>query len=80
MCSPFRPFQLLRVNNRLRGKTNTSDLVLKVLVGKVVAELQLAYYHSTAVYEFNHKLYELRRSKFFSPLTTLHRLNAATSN
>ena len=67
--------KLVEVDNRLTGKTNTSDLVMKILLGNTVAELQLAYLNNAAAYEFSHKLYELQRSKFFSPLTTLHRLH-----
>jgi hypothetical protein len=32
---------LVEIDNRLRGKTNTSDLVFKILVGETITELQL---------------------------------------
>ena len=54
--------------------------MLKILLGNTVAELQLAYLNNAAAYEFSHKLYELQRSKFFSPLTTLFRFTHKMSS
>lgn len=65
--------RLIEVDNRL-AKGN-SDLVLKVLFGSTIAELQLVKDLNTADYEFSHKLYELQRSQFFTPLTQLSLLN-----
>ncbi len=53
----------------------TSDLVLKILFGNVIAEMQLVINLNASDYSFAHKLYELQRSKFFSPLTQLTILN-----
>lgn len=64
--------KLIEIDNRLQDdKKGTSDLVMKILVGNIIAELQLVIDLDSAEYEFNHKLYELKRSKFFSPLTQL---------
>jgi hypothetical protein len=65
--------RLIEIDNRL-GKSN-SDLVMKILFGNTIAELQLVKDLNTAQYEFSHKLYELQRSKFFTPLTQLYILN-----
>ena len=53
--------------------------MLKILFGKIVAELQLAIDQDTAEYMFSHRLYELARSKFFSPVTQLFILNERIS-
>ena len=69
-------FKLVEIDNRLQDDDKgTSDLVMKILVGDVIAELQLVIDLDSAEYEFSHKLYELKRSKFFSPLTQLSVLN-----
>jgi hypothetical protein len=65
--------EIIEIDNRLRK--GTSDLVLKILFGKVVAELQLVINLNAAEYQFNHKIYELLRSKFFSPLAQLIHFN-----
>lgn len=66
----------MEIDNRLQDDDKgTSDLVMKILVGDVIAELQLVIDLDSAEYEFSHKLYELKRSKFFSPLTQLSVLN-----
>ena len=65
--------KLIEIDNRL-NKGN-SDLVMKILFGSTIAELQLVKDLNTAEYEFSHKLYELQRSKFFTPLTQLAILN-----
>ncbi len=45
--------------------------MLKILFGRIVAELQLVIDLESTEYEFSHLLYELARSKFFSPVTQL---------
>ncbi len=65
--------RLFEVDNRL--KKDTSDLVIKIIIGNVVAEFQLVKEANIADYDFNHKIYELKRSKFFTPLTQLMILN-----
>jgi hypothetical protein len=49
--------------------------VVKILFGGIIGELQLVKDLNTAEYEFSHKLYELHRSKFFTPLTQLSIVN-----
>lgn len=65
--------KLFEVDNRL--KKDTCDLVIKIIFGNVVAEFQLVKEANIADYDFNHKIYELKRSKFFTPLTQLMILN-----
>ena len=48
---------------------------MKILFGNTITELQLVIDLNLASYEFSHKIYELMRSKFFSPLTMLKRFN-----
>jgi len=57
------------VKNRLGKKT--ADLVFKILINGTVSEFQLAYEFNVVANEFNHKIYELERSKFFTCLSTL---------
>jgi hypothetical protein len=52
---------------------------MKILFGNTIAELQLVKDLNVAHYEFSHKLYELQRSKFFTPLTQLSILNEEIS-
>ena len=47
--------KLIEIDNRL-NKEN-SDLVMKILFGNTIAELQLVKDLNTAEYEFSHKLY-----------------------
>lgn len=61
--------RVVEIDNRLRK--GTSDLVLKILYGDVIAEMQLVINLNAADYEFSHKLYELQRCKLFTPLTQL---------
>jgi hypothetical protein len=65
--------KVIELKNRL--SSGTSDLVLRILFGKTVAEFQMAINMSAAEYEFNHNIYELKRTKFFSQLTQLCILN-----
>lgn len=71
--------KIVELDNRLRGKTGTSDVVLKILVGRTVAELQLVIDLNIASYEFSHKIYEITRSKFYTPLTMLKVMNEQLS-
>ena len=54
--------------------------MLKILIGQTVAEMQLVIDLNVASYEFSHKIFELVRSKFFTPLTTLQYFNDELSN
>lgn len=74
----YKHIKLIEIDNRL--KKGTSDLVLKILFGSIVAEMQLVINLSASDYAFAHKLYELQRSKFFSPLTQLSIMNEAMCN
>ncbi len=73
-----KDLKLIEIDNRL--KQSTSDLVLKVLFGNIVAELQLVINLEAAEFEFGHKIYELKRSMFFTPFTQLSILNEGISN
>lgn len=48
---------------------------MKILFGNTITELQLVIDLNLTSYEFSHKIYELMRSKFFSPITMLKRFN-----
>lgn len=72
-----RDLKLIEIDNRLRK--GTSDLVLKILFGDVIAEMQLVINMNSADYDFSHKLYELKRAKFYSPLTQLAFFNERIS-
>ena len=74
----YRHLKLIEIDNRL--KMGTSDLVLKILFGNVIAEMQLVIDLSASDYAFAHKLYELQRSQFFTPLTQLSIMNENLSN
>lgn len=73
-----KDLKLIKLSNRL--KKPTSDINIKILFGNVIAELQLAILLNHAEYEFQHKLYEIRRSKFFTKLTQLSILNEEITN
>jgi hypothetical protein len=53
---------------------------MKILFKNTIAELQLVKDMNTAHYEFSHKLFELKRSKFFNPITQLSIMNDYLSN
>ncbi len=53
----YKHLKLIEIDNRLR--MGTSDLVLKILFGNVIAEMQLVIDLSASDYAFAHKLYEL---------------------
>ena len=66
-------FKVVEIENRL-GK-NTKDLVFKIEIGGIIAEFQLAYQFNVVKNEFNHKIFELCRSKFFTVVETLNVFN-----
>ena len=66
---------MVELDNRLHGEVKTSDIVLKILIKKTIAELQLPIDFDVAENEFAHKIYEITRSKFFSPFTMLKIIN-----
>ncbi len=74
----YSHLKLIEIDNRLRK--GTSDLVLKILFGDVIAEMQLVIDLNASDYAFAHKLYELQRSQFFTPLTQLYIMNESMSN
>jgi hypothetical protein len=51
----YSHLKLIEIDNRLRK--GTSDLVLKILFGNVIAEMQLVIDLSASDYAFAHKLY-----------------------
>jgi hypothetical protein len=53
---------------------------MKILFNNTIAELQLVKDMDIADYEFHHKIYELKRAKFFTPLTQLSLFNEDISN
>ena len=57
------------MKNKLYGKTK--DLVPIINLEKVVAELQLVLKLDSVSNEFNHKIYELQRSKLYSMVPNL---------
>jgi hypothetical protein len=51
---------VIKLDNRLNKPT--SDLTIKILFGNTIAELQMAINLNAAENEFNHKIYELKRT------------------
>ncbi len=51
----YKHLKLIEIDNRLR--MGTSDLVMKILFGNVIAEMQLVIDLSASDYAFSHKLY-----------------------
>lgn len=72
-------YKIIEIDNRLKGKTGTSDIVLKIIMDQTIAQLQLVIDLNVASYQFSHKLYEISRSKFYSPLTMLKVINEQLS-
>ena len=64
--------------NRLNKKTK--DLTLVINLPHSIAELQLALKFDTTSNEFNHKIYELLRSRIYTPLTNLYVQNETWSS
>ncbi len=61
---------LLLFKNRLNKKTK--DITLVINLPHSIAELQLALKFDTTSNDFNHKIYELLRSRIYTPLTKLY--------
>lgn len=68
-----RGHRVVGVRNRLREPSG--DLIISVLVGETVGEVRLAVDFQYSAYDFNHRIRQLARSQFFSPLTTLRLAN-----
>ena len=61
--------QIIEEKNKLYGKTK--DLVLITKLETVMSELQLVLKLDSVSNEFNHKIYELKRSKVYSMIPNL---------
>ena len=61
--------QIIEEKNKLYGKTK--DLVLIIKLETVISELQLVLKLDSVSNEFNHKIYELQRSKVYSMIPNL---------
>ena len=61
--------QIVEIDNRL--EKITTDLVLKIRMEDLVCEFQLALNFNQAENEIHHKMYEVERSKVFTPVTML---------
>lgn len=68
---------MYELKNRLNK--NTKDVTLILKLPNSVAELQLALKLDTVSNEFNHKIYELLRSKLYTPISNLCELNSKWS-
>jgi hypothetical protein len=66
-------YNLVQYDDRLVKKTR--DFQLNFLINGTISELQLALKLDKSANEFNHKLYELERSKNLTPLITLQTVN-----
>lgn len=64
-----KKYQIVEEKDRLNGKTK--DLVLIIKMENVIAELQLVLKLDSVSNEFNHKIYELQRSKLYSIIPNL---------
>ena len=60
---------MVEIDNRL--EKITTDLVLKIRMEDLVCEFQLALKFNQAENEIHHKMYEVERSKVFTPVTML---------
>jgi hypothetical protein len=60
---------LIELKDRL--SKNTKDLVTIIKFGESIAEFQFALKLDSVSNEFNHKIYELKRSKLYSPIVNL---------
>jgi len=70
--------QIVEVDNRL--SKITTDLVLKIRMGDLVCEFQLALKFNQAENEIHHKMYEVERSKVFTPVTMLFSWHQGLAN
>ncbi len=64
---------LINIKNRLQSKTKDVTLVFKI--DTILSEFQMALPFDHVANEFNHKLYELDRTIFYSKLTNLYLMN-----
>jgi hypothetical protein len=64
-----KQIDLIELKDRLAK--NTKDLVTIIKFGESVAEFQFALKLDSVSNEFNHKIYELKRSKLHSPIVNL---------
>jgi hypothetical protein len=62
-------YEIIEEKNKLFGKTK--HLILITKLGTVISELQLVLKLDSVSNEFNHKIYELQRSKVYSMLLNL---------
>jgi hypothetical protein len=62
-------YQIIEEKNKLYGKTR--DLVLITKLESVISELQLVMKLDSVSNEFNHKIYELIRSKVYPMIPNL---------
>ena len=53
-------YKIVEIDNRFQK--NTKDLVFKILMNETVGELQLCLEFDSKMNEFNHGLYEIKRS------------------
>lgn len=61
--------KFIEIKNRLHS--HTKDMVLIIKLPHSIAELQLVLKLDSVSNEFNHKLYELLRSKIYTPIVNL---------
>jgi hypothetical protein len=71
--SKGRNIDLVELKDRLAK--NTKDLVIIAKFNESIAEFQLALKLDSVSNEFNHKIYELKRSNLYSPIANLFILN-----
>ncbi len=64
---------ILQTEDRLQMPTK--DFKMLLLIGDTIAELQLAKETNKQANEFNHKIYELKRSQSYTPLLNLWIIN-----
>jgi len=67
-------------DNRLGGHNRASDIVLHLLIGKTVAEVQLSIDFNSSDAEFADHIEQMISPKTFSPLTTLKTMNEDLKN
>ena len=67
--------ELDEIDNRLGLDKITQDLVFKIRIDNLICEFQMAISFSEAQNSIHHKMYEIDRSKTFSPLYVLNEWN-----
>jgi len=75
-----KEFKLIDLDNRLGGHNRASDIVLHLLIGKTVAEVQLSIDFNSSDAEFADHIEQMISPKTFSPLTTLKTMNEDLKN